>query len=74
MQGYRAKWHAIELRRGSVEELFTRLPTFCHNLKWANPGTVTKTRTNDSQLIVGDLPRPDGEPDSPDPTGAENSP
>lgn len=45
-QAWRGKCRAIELLRGTDEESFYKLPIYCHNLKKANPGTVTHIKTD----------------------------
>ncbi|KAJ9552485.1 hypothetical protein OSB04_016530, partial [Centaurea solstitialis] len=39
--GWRARWNALSLIRGSHSESFTRLPTYLYNLEPTNPGTRT---------------------------------
>ena len=48
-QAWRAKKFAMELLRGTHEELFAKLPVYCHNLKIHNPGTVTYIQTDESE-------------------------
>ncbi|XP_024965994.1 uncharacterized protein LOC112506207 [Cynara cardunculus var. scolymus] len=41
-QAWRAKMYALQLLRGTPESSFNLLPVYCHNLKLANPRTVTE--------------------------------
>ncbi|XP_024963496.1 uncharacterized protein LOC112503734 [Cynara cardunculus var. scolymus] len=41
-QAWRAKMYALQLLRGTPESSFNLFPVYCHNLKLANPGTVTE--------------------------------
>ncbi|XP_024961900.1 uncharacterized protein LOC112502265 [Cynara cardunculus var. scolymus] len=41
-QAWRAKMYALLLLRGTPESSFNPLPVYCHNLKLANPRTVTE--------------------------------
>ncbi|KAE8704176.1 putative ubiquitin-protein ligase [Hibiscus syriacus] len=45
-QAWRAKCYALELLRGSPEASFAQLPTYCHNLKLKNHGSVTHIKTD----------------------------
>ena len=46
-QAWRAKNYAFELMLGSLEDSFGKLPTYFHNLKKLNPGTVTYIETDE---------------------------
>ncbi|CAH1443848.1 unnamed protein product [Lactuca virosa] len=46
-KAWRAKQYALLMLRGTQEDLFTKLPSYLHNLVKHNPGTVTQIRTDD---------------------------
>ncbi|KAJ9552314.1 hypothetical protein OSB04_016359 [Centaurea solstitialis] len=46
--GWRARWNALSLIRGSHSESFTRLPTYLYNLEITNPGTRTAIKVDPS--------------------------
>lgn len=45
-QGWRARWSAIRMVRGTPEDSFTRLPMFLYNMEHQNPGSFTRIKTD----------------------------
>ncbi|XP_071697360.1 uncharacterized protein [Rutidosis leptorrhynchoides] len=51
-QAWRAKCHAIEMLRGSMDDSFRMLPIYLHNIKIHNPGSMTNVVTDNENRFV----------------------
>ncbi|XP_020413017.1 uncharacterized protein LOC109947442 [Prunus persica] len=49
---WRAREHALELVRGSAEESYMRLPSYCAMLEAKNPGAITHIETDNNNHFI----------------------